>query len=292
MQELRYINLAGESVTFGASPPYILAHIEGTQGTSIDRKTVRGARQHGAQTTMALRSDRKLSLTINLFTLGRSEMYREREALCSLLSASKAFDEDSGQRARVVYTNNLGSWWTWAMPTGAPAWADRVKDIHPALKLGFECDSPYWFSMEESKGGFDVATEGFHFPLRFPLRFSSRSLSAILVCAGHTPTPVMITVQGEGEKPALINRTTGKELRLTTPIQQGSTLRISTDEDDLYVLLEKDGVQTNAYGLLDVTTPLSGFLLAPGENEIVYEAGGASAKTAITLRWHDRFEGV
>ena len=99
-------------------------------------------------------------------------------------------------------------------------------------------------------------------------------------------------MRGKGEKPAIFNRTTGKRIRLVSPLPQGAELSIDTDPDDLSVRMELNGETANAYGLLDVTTPLSDFSLAVGENEIAYEAGGPSAETTVALRWYSRFEGV
>ena len=292
MQELIYTNLQGESACFGAAPPWILASLKGTESSDFTRKTVKGALQHGEQTASLLRQDRRLELTLNLFTFSRGDMYRQREALCGILSAEKAFDPVTGDRAKVVYHNDHGIWWTWAMPSGAPKWGKRIQNIQPSLKLSFDCDSPYWFSMEEQKGSFDISEDGFRFPIRFPVRFASRALDASMVNGGQAPAPLYIEILGQGEKPSLINQTTGKKLRLVSPLPVGTMLKISTDPDALYVRMVTEGVESNAFGLLDVTTPLTDFMLVPGVNVIAYDAGGAMAKTAIGMRWQDRFEGV
>lgn len=293
MQLLTYTNLAGESIHFGGSPPFVLDHIEGTEGTDISRKTFKGANQDGEQTESAIRTDRKIDVTFNLMTYGRSDMYRTRaDLLCSVAGAEKAFDRNTGEKARLTYQNDFGTWWTWAVPKGAPKFSKRIQSIHPKLKMSFDCDSPYWFAMEEEKGGFDVAATSFHFPMRFPIRFGARETRATLINSGHARAPVRIVIRGEGEKPSVINRTTGRAITLTSPLGTGAILRINTDPTDLYVRMEADGVTVNAYGLLDATTPLSDFYLAPGPNVIEYQAGGAAAKTAISLYWRNRYEGV
>ncbi len=293
MQILTYINLMGERAVFGGSPPFVLDHVDGVEGAELTRKTFTGDGQDGAITERVLRNDRKVDATVNLITYGRSDLYRTRiDQLCGVLSAERAFQAKTGARARLVYENDYGTWWTWAVPKGAPKYGKRIQDIFPQMKLSFECDSPFWFAMEEQKGGFMVEESAFHFRLRFPIRFASRDTQAVLINHGHVSTPVRIVLYGEGEKPSLINRTTGQKISLTSPLPTGAVLRINTDPEDLYVRMEIGGQEGNAYGLLDVTTPLSEFSLAPGENAIAYEAGGMSSKTVISLYWRDRFEGV
>lgn len=292
MQEIVYQNLAGEEVAFGAAPPFLLERVEGAGSTELDRKTLKGSLQEGETTVSALRQDRRLDVRLHLYAYSPRSLYQLRGELCGLLSAGKAFDPDTGRRARLTYRNDAGTWWTWALPVGPPQWTKRARNVHPALKISFACDSPFWFSPEESSGGFDVSGSEFRFPLRFPTRFTSRSSFAVLLNRGQMAAPVRITMHGKGEKPVIVNRTTGKRIRLVSPLPQGAVLEIDTDPDDLRARMTLDGVTTNAYGLLDVTTPLSGFSLAVGENEIAYEAGGPSAETTVALRWYSRFEGV
>lgn len=292
MQEIVYQNLAGEEVAFGAAPPFLLERVEGTGSPGVDRKTLRGSLQEGETTVSALRQPRELELRVSLWATSRRSLYQLRSGLCGVLSPGKAFDPDTGRRARITYRNDAGTWWTWAVPLGLPQWAKRAGNAHPGLKLSFGCDSPFWFSPQESGGGFDVSTTGFHFPVRFPVRFAARSNAVVLLNRGQVAAPVRITLHGRGEYPTLVNRTTGKRLRLVSPLPQGALLEIDTDPDSLRVQMTLGGVVTNAYGLLDVTTPLSDFTLAVGENRIVYEAGGGAAETAVALRWHHRWEGV
>ncbi len=292
MQELTYVNLAGEAVTFGGFPPFVLESVKGTEAAGVDRKTLKAAFQDGARTVSALREDRSVDVTFHLLTYGRSELYRERARLSSVLSVGKGFDRDRGERARIIYQNDYGTWWTWALPGKMPAWPKRIQDIHASVKVSFDCDSPYWFAMEENSGSFESSNEGLKLPFAFPVQFGARNREAALINNGHAPAPLRIAVYGEGEKPTLNNLTTGAQIILVEPIPQGAVLHISTDPEDLYVQLETEEGISNAYGFLDVTTPISDFFLAPGVNQIAYEATGPEAKTRVALSWRDRLEGV
>lgn len=292
MQTLEYINLLGESLLFGGSPPYILSHIEGTESPTFNRKTSRGAGQRGETTTSLLQDDRKIDITFVLHAMGAHEMYRLHQELCGKLSASKAYNPATGDRAKVVYTNDLGQWWTWVVPNGPPKWNKRIQSINPALKMSFLGDSPYWMSMSEKSGSFGTVGTPWELPFELPIEFGSRQQAAVFEDEGDAPAPVRIRMQGEGEKPSLINETSGAVISLDMALPTGAELDISTDPDDLYVRMTYQGQTMNAYGLLDATTPISDFALLPGSNTIRYEAGGDSSKTDITISWQDRFEGV
>lgn len=292
MQELTYINLRGEEARFGAERPYVFCALRGTEGAEVKYQAVRGAYRHGETTVGALREPRHLDLTMHIFAGSREELYRLRQELCGMLGAERALDAETGERARIVYQNDFGKWWTWAVPEGAPRWDKRLQDIHPELKIAFRCDSPFWYGMEEHSGGFVCKNEGFRLPLRFPMHFDKRVFQIDLMNGGHVAAPVEMTIWGKGETPSILNKTTGERLRLTAPLMDGAKLMLSTDPEDLYVLMETDGKKTNAYGLLDVETPVSAFTLAPGVNRVVYEPGGATAQSTIEIRWHDRYEGV
>jgi len=294
MQELTYVNLVGEELVFGGSRPLILAGIKGTEAAGVSRKTLKGSMQDGDRTVSLKRDARKVDITFNLMSDNRTAFYRTRARLSTALSAGNGFDRKTGSRAKIIYRNDFGKWWTWAVPGKMPQWPKRIQDIHPNIKMSFDCDSAFWFSMDENTADFSVSNGGFRFPFQLPLRFGSRRLETRVFNYGFAPAPVKITAYGEGERPTLLNRTTGARISFVEPLPHGAVLEINTDPEDLYVMVdEHDGEGwKNAYGYLDAATPISEFNLLPGENIIVYKSSDASTKTTITMTWIDLFEGV
>ena len=51
-------------------------------------------------------------------------------------------------------------------------------------------------------------------------------------------------------------------------------------------------MEPGAFGKLSLFTPLADFTLRPGLNELIYEAGGVSAQSEITVAWRAAYEGV
>ena len=292
MQLLTYINLASQQIIFGNTPPLILATVQGTESTSVARKTLKGAMQDGERTVSMLRDNRLIDVTFSLITGDRRDLYRQRARLSEVLGPDRGFNRDTGERGRLIYQNNFGRWWTWAVPSRPPRWPRRLQDLHANIKTSFECDSPYWFSTSDNSTAFVNYSADFSMPVKFPERFGVRALEAALINYGQSNTPVKITVNGEGERLSIINRTTGARISFTTPLPKGDLLELNTDPEDLYVLITDNAGQRNAYGYLDVTTPITGFYLAPGENRIEYESGDATSRTRVSMTWLDRFEGL
>ena len=110
---------------------------------------------------------------------------------------------------------------------------------------------------------------------------------------GSAFAPCVVTVEGSGETPALVNRTTGAALRLTSPLPYGERLTIRTDPAALAVTLTReDGSAENAFGYLDPLSSVAAFGLRPGENDIEYVPTGDRSRSVIRVRWYDTFEGV
>ena len=80
---------------------------------------------------------------------------------------------------------------------------------------------------------------------------------------------------------------------LHAPLPMGSVLYLNTDPSALAATItDAEGVRSNAFGLVDVTYPLSQFVLRRGQNEIRYEPGGDSHQTVIEAKWYSLYEGV
>ena len=59
------------------------------------------------------REAREITAVIQILGTTRQGLYESREALCRVLSPDLAADGES--RARLVYENDHGAWWTWAV---------------------------------------------------------------------------------------------------------------------------------------------------------------------------------
>lgn len=290
MQRLIYQNLRGERVIF-ALEPYVLASVRGLGMCGVDETTSRGSMQQG-QTFTALRRDaRTVDATISILARSRAELYALREALCGALSIDKAMDGE--KRARLIYENDHGSWWTWAVPEGDVDWKGRACDAHVNIKLSFACESAFLYGIAPNAVTFQRRRSGFRLPMRMPLTLGSNRFSQTAQNRGHAYAPVTITILSDGEIPCLVNRSTGARLALVRQLPVGDRLTVCTDPTRLEArLIHADGTEESGYGLLDPGTSVAGFQLRPGENLLVYEPNADSARSVIRVEWYDSYEGV
>lgn len=291
MQQLTYINLRGERLTFGRGAPYLLRSVRGVGACDNALTLTEDGARDGGRLMSLRREAREITAALQILGTTRRELYEGREALCRLLSPDLAVEGES--RARLVYENDAGTWWTWAVPLGGLDWTSRAGNAHTGVSVRFRCESPFLYGSEPREAVFRQTSGGFRLPGGLPLRLGSQVFQMRVTNGGSAFAPCEVTVEGSGETPALVNRTTGAALRLTTPLPYGRRLTIRTDPAALAVTLtDGQGSQENAFGYLDPLSSVAAFGLRPGENDIEYVPVGDRSRSVIRIRWYDTFEGV
>ena len=290
MQKLTYINLHNEQMVLSVAP-FVLEKITGLGMADIDYETLRGAYQQGDTAAGFRRASRAVTATFALLATSRADLYAKRQSLLGILSPDRA--RKGSERARIIYENDFGRWVTYAVPEGGLEPAKRIRDVQPGLKVTFRCESPYWYAMAEEEVEFSYGGGGFTLPFSFPISFGTRDYSKEALNSGHVDAPVQIWIACKGEIPRIVNKSTGKSLALSSAVPDGYTLYVNTDPGRLEATLtDPNGVVTGAFGRLSLDTPMADFVLRPGLNTLVYEAGGAGAQSIIKVRWRAAFEGV
>jgi hypothetical protein len=290
MQKLIYLNLDGEQIDFHHAP-FVLSKVSGLGLPNLKLETLRGVYQQGDTVAGFRREPRTLDLTFHLMKIDRRMLYSARMYLLSLLSPDKAVRGD--QRATLIYENDYGRFITPAIPDNGMDAKSRILNTQANLKLSFRCESPYWYDDAVSSVEFAYESGGLTLPFSLPISFGLRDYTKTAVNRGHVAAPVEVTIQCKGETPCLYNRTTGKRLSLSAPVPEGYTLILNTDPAKLDAhMTDASGVEQRAFGRLALETPLADFYLAPGENELIYEPGGASAQSNIVVTWRNAYEGV
>ena len=291
MQRLTYINLRGESLTFGRGAPYLLRSVRGVGACANAVTGTEDGMRDGKRLLSVRREEREITAALQILGATRRGLYESREALCRLLSPELAVDGES--RARLVYENDHGAWWTWAVPLGGLDWTSRAGDVHTGVNVRFQCESPFLYGSEAREAVFRQTSGGFRLPGRLPVRLGSQVFRMRVTNGGSAFAPCVVTVEGSGETPALVNRSTGASLRLVSPLPYGERLTIQTDPASLAVTLTRaDGGEENAFGYLDPLSSVAAFGLRPGENDIEYVPTGDRSRSVIRVRWYDTFEGV
>ena len=290
MQKLTYINLNNEQIEF-MHAPFVLDKIGGLGLPDLKMETMRGVYQHGETVAGYRRETRVVSLTFHIMAGSRALLYAYRMRLLRVLSPDRAVR--GGDRGTLIYDNDNGRYMTYAIPDGGLDAKTRLLDNQLSVRLDFRCESPYWYDNVETDIAFSYAGEGLSFPFSFPVSFGLRDYEKTATNGGQVDVPVEVRILCKGETPSLYNRTTGKRLSLSTPIPAGYTLILNTDPARLDArMIDASGNEQSAFGRLSLETPLADFVLVPGANELIYEPGGASAQSEITVTWRNAFEGV
>ena len=289
MQKLIYENIRGQQAVF-LHAPYVLCSLRGMGLSGVNVAASSGAYQQGESILSLRREKRTVQVTLHLMAASRQEMYQLRSRLCGMLSPDLAFDGQ--QKGRLIYQNDYGTWWTWAVPDGGLNWGKRVMDVHPSVTVDFVCESPYWFG-QTSAAVLIGTSGGLILPTALPFTLGKLSTEVSLNNQGQTDAPVTVRMTGSGETPTLTNQRTGAVLRLVQPLPVGDQLTLCTEPGRLMALVtHPDGSVENGFGLLDPTASLLAFRLLPGVNQLSYRSHEQTARTLVRVEWNDCFEGV
>jgi hypothetical protein len=137
VQKVTYINIRGESIVFTGDPPFVFHSLQGAGAVETSFLTSRGVYQHG-DTTQGLRKEpRYLELRFHIDEKTREQMYSRRVQATGILSMARAYDS-TGRRGKLVYENDYGRWWIWAIPERGPLFEQRIRNFSPGILVEFK----------------------------------------------------------------------------------------------------------------------------------------------------------
>ena len=290
LQKLTYINLLGQIVEFGGGPPYVLEKVRGLGKPGYKLPAARGVYQHGETPARFQLDARHVDLSFHIQGYSRADLYQKRRALMAALSMPAAFD--GSRLARLVYQNDSGSWWTYAVPEG-PDPNTRLQNWLLSAKLSFRCPDPYWKAHAPDALTLEMSGTSFKLPFAFPIRLGRRGFHGTANNCGQVPTPLRIEIAGAGETPKLVNHTTGAAIVVSRAIAHGDVMEIDTDPGALSVMIRtSQGEAVPAHGYLTPGSSLTDVTLRPGPNELEYSPSVPSFESLVHIRWMPRMEGV
>lgn len=127
------------------------------------------------------------------------------------------------------------------------------------------------------------------FTLPFRLRRRGNRTTTILN-DGHMSTPVEIDFYGPAENPRVTNETTGEYIQVNRSLGEDDVLHITTSFGNKTVVIEHQGVQTNAFHYIDLDTTF--FELQLGENLISYDTDNDLEPQGVEIRYRKRYLGI
>ncbi len=165
----------------------------------------------------------------------------------------------------------------------------KRRGIYVPFTLQLMCDDPCFVDISENKETVYERVKLLRDKLYFPQMFSSRTTKATLYNYGAFPlSPVIFITAPIGatcEKGITIfNETTGAKIFLSCELLSGETVTLDCDKRKI-----TGSKQGNLITKLSKNTPLSGFLLAFGENVVGFAAEDESAPLHVELLYQNKY---
>lgn len=156
------------------------------------------------------------------------------------------------------------------------------------LSIQFECSDPRRYSLGENSVFIsmpDLVTDGLDYPLVYPLDYGMEATPSQLIVTnnGDAPTPVTLNFTGPVTNPVLVNQTTGQRLGFDIVLTGDEVLTVNTRLGT--VLL--DGTADRLYTRTLDSSPILGFQLLPGENDMQAIATEWEAGAGIEIIYRD-----
>ena len=292
MQKITYVNAYGERVAFSGDPPVLLRSVSGLSRPELEVVNTQAAHQAGAMVSRIQLPMRRVQVRFDILPQeNREAFYAQRMYMERVLSGSRALRD--GQTGVLIYENDAGKWQTKAVPEGSIAYGKRLGNAAADNCTTFLCPDPYLFSEETEVVQMRMSSGNLTLPLTLPIRLGARRFQAALVNRGTADAPVTMTIYGTGEKPKLVNHTTGACIEVSRQIAVGERLVICTDPKALScTLVRADASQEDAFGYLNPMLAVSAFVLIPGANELEYVPSVASTGSCVEIAWQSCYEGV
>lgn len=285
MQSVTFTNVRGESITFGMSPPFILARIDGTGGPGADIKTTKSPYQDGASYVGTQLDERDISLDVTIKGTSREDMYTQRRWLLRVVNPKLG-------PGLLVYRNDSRSY---AIPaicdTNSPSWGRRFAH-NQEFTLAFTCPDPYWRDESQVVKGLKFEDGGLTFPLRLATTFAFSSYRGIFTNDGDVDTPLEIHYKGPAANPVVLNETTGEYIKINYELSATDVLHINTAFGNKRVeVIKSDGSRVNVFHWIDLASTF--FQLIPGKNMLRYSSDRETdwQLANVMVYWHNRYYG-
>lgn len=182
----------------------------------------------------------------------------------------------------------------------APSLPGGNNNNNPAFQRGllqFSANDPFIYRKDEQRLDIALWVPAFEFPLEIPeegieMGYRSPSLIVNVINEGQESTGMKIRFKALGTlvNPSLFNADTREQLLINTTMLSGDIIEVSTYKRRKFVKLIRNGVETNIFNLLDLS---SKFLqLNIGDNLFRYDAAEGLGNLEVSIIFTPVFLGV
>lgn len=280
--KLTYINEKGLSLDISYSPPYFLQALSGEDGLKNNISTNRAHNQDGETVINENLGSRHIDITGVLQGDTKKEILGRKDFLYRLFNPKL-----DGQ---LIYSEEDTVKIIKCKVEEAPKFSNRNVWRNKNFIVSLFCPDPYW--LDEYETGKQIITwiGGWKFKFKLPFRFKQKGETKVNIFnSGHVETPIEVIFKGPAVNPCIINHTTGEFIKINRELTSDDTLIITTSYGNKKVVMEKNGIRTNASKYIDLDSTF--FSLEVGDNLIEYTTESLEPQS-VEIRYRNRYLGV
>lgn len=289
MEKITYTNSLGETITFDG-PPFYLQSITGLGDVTANLQLQKSAYQNGSRLVGTQLDEREINVSFVIVADDEedviTDLSRKRSKVASVLNPLLGAGTLEYQRGNIVRQIKC-------IADSVPIYPDSSKRSQrmQAGSVMFVAPRPHWLSKTHT--GVAIATAMFAFPFEGDFEFGMQRDEFYAFNNGDAETPLRFDIFGPIDNPMILNKTTGKHIKLNLTVDENEKLTIDTDTDELRVeLTDAEGVTHDVLHKITFDSTLSGFTLAVGPNEIIYTADTAIQYVNIEMMFTVRYNAV
>lgn len=282
MQSITFYNQNG-SMAAGISAPYILQTIDGVGGLSVEVAEQKAPNQDGSSYLSSTFNNRIIDLKITILASTMQDLQDRKRYV------QKLFNPKMSSKLRYTGYNLTKEVECRAMMT--PIFTNERNNYTQQFTVSIVCYNPFWLDLSETIQTTASSGSGFILPISFPFAFAAVSFTATAENVGDVETPIKLIFYGEALNPIVINRTTGKFIKVNAEVLAGERLEIDTSFGNKKVeLVKADGTRENKFNLITLDSTF--FQLQTGNNLITYDSDVSKLLARVEMRWKNRFLGL
>lgn len=292
MFKLIFTNSKGESVEL-FSPPYRLIRFDGLGDVSASHSTQKSPYQDGSTLINTTLDERHPEIELKITGRDEIELARNRRRLTAIFSPKLGL----GTLKRVAEDgiHQLGAI-AEALPFYPDGKGNRGKTFQKAL-IQLYCPNPFWQDINTTKEEIAIWRCSFEFPLELKeegieMGYREPSLIVNILNKGDVATGMRIQIKALATvvNPSLLNVNTREFFKINRIMEAGEIITINTHFQNKRVELNKNGVTSNAFNLIDLQ---STFLqLEPGDNLLRYNADDGVDNLEVSIWFTPQYLGV
>ncbi len=285
MAKLTYTNMAGRSLSFGESAPFLVTKIDGLGSPTSEIHRQKSPGQDGATVVGSALEERNLVLEGVILSRDRE---KDRRRL------ARIFNPKQGGRLRFERGPTIKEISCEVERVDFPS---AMQDNHQPFLISLLCPDPFWRDTATTKAEVAIWRGAFEFPLEIvpegiEMGFREPSLIVNINNPGDVPCGMRIRFKARAmvENPSLFNVNTREELKINKVLSAGEILTVNTHFANKRVESEKQGMTESAFQWLDLG---STFLqLRPGDNLFRYDADEGLDNLEVDTYFTPRYVGV